>query len=87
MDKESLIQFPCEFPVKVMGRNAPEFEAAVLEIFNRHVSDLGEGAVRSRPSKNGNYLALTISITAQSQQQLDNIYRELSAHELVTMAL
>ena len=87
MEKESLITFPCEFPVKIMGRNVPEFEISVVEIFNRHVDDLSEDAVRSRPSKNGNYLALTIMITAQSQDQLDNIYRELSDSKLVTMAL
>jgi len=87
MEKESLIEFPCQFPVKIMGTNCIEFETAVVEIFNRHCESLSEGAIRSRPSKKGNYLAITVTITALSQEQLDNIYRELSAHELVKMAL
>lgn len=87
MENESLIEFPCTFPVKIMGLNNAEFEAAVMTIFNRHCEDLSEGAVRSRASKNQTYLAMTVTITAHSQEQLDNIYRELSAHELVKMAL
>lgn len=84
---DNLIEFPCHFPIKIMGLHCSEFEIAVLEIIRRHSPDLAEDAIRSRPSKGNKYLALTITIVATSREQLDNIYRELSAHELVTMAL
>ena len=85
--EEKALQFPCAFPIKAMGKSGDAFEAAVLEIMNRHVPDLGEGAVASRPSDKGNYTAITVTIHATSQEQLDAIYRELSAHEAVLMAL
>ena len=84
---ETLLEFPCEFPVKAMGLTCDELEMAVIEIINRHVDDLTEGALRMRPSKTGKYTAITITITAQSKQQLDNIYIDLSACEHVTIAL
>lgn len=84
---ETLLQFPCEFPVKAMGLACDELEIAVIEIINRHVEDLGEGAVRLKPSKNGKYLSITVTVTAHSKQQLDSIYMELTACEHVTIAL
>lgn len=87
MTKESLLSFPCEFPIKVMGRNEPQLEAEVSKIVRRHVPDLGEGAISQRPSGKGNYISLTITINATSQDQLDALYRELSGHELALMVL
>ena len=84
---ETLLEFPCEFPVKAMGLACVELEVAVIEIINRHVDNLGEGAVTMKPSKNGKYTAITITIVAHSKQQLDNIYIDLSACEHVSMAL
>jgi putative lipoic acid-binding regulatory protein len=84
---ETLLQFPCEFPIKAMGLSSDEFEIAVLEIINRHVDDLAEGALRMKPSKNGKYTSITITITAHSKQQLDNIYIDLTACEHVSIAL
>ena len=84
---ETLLEFPCEFPVKAMGLACIELEVAVVEIINRHVENLGEGAVAMKPSKNGKYTAITITITAHSKQQLDNIYIDLSACDHVTIAL
>jgi putative lipoic acid-binding regulatory protein len=86
-DEETLFEFPCEFPVKAMGKCCPELEIAVIEIMNRHVADLGEGAVRMRPSSEGNYIAITITIQAQSRKQLDAIYMDLTACELVVYAI
>ena len=86
-ENETLLEFPCDFPIKVMGRSGDDFDALVAEIVRRHVPELGEGAVRSRPSRAGNYLAVTVTITATSRQQLDNIYYDLTAHERVIMAL
>jgi putative lipoic acid-binding regulatory protein len=64
-DGETLLKFPCEFPVKAMGLSCDELEVAVIEIINRHVENLSEGALSMRPSKNGKYTAITIMITAQ----------------------
>lgn len=86
-EQETLLEFPCQFPIKVFGDNHESFEITVLEIVRRHCQDLGEGAVSARESKGGKYLAMTVVVEAHSKEQLDNIYRELSAHDLVKMAL
>jgi hypothetical protein len=85
--ERQLLRFPCDFPVKVMGRAVPGFEALVVGIVRRHAPDLGEGAVSSRGSSGGRYLALTLTVRAESRAQLDAIYRELSAHPDVLMSL
>lgn len=86
-DEETLLEFPCEFPIKAMGLATSEFDALVVEIIRQHVPDLGEGAVRTRASSGGKYLAVTVSINATSKQQLDAIYQALTDHELVLMSL
>ena len=85
--EETLFEFPCEFPVKAMGKTCPELEISVIEIMNRHVPDLGEGAVKMRPSSKGTYTAITITIQAQSKDQLDSIYMELTACEHIAYAI
>ena len=87
MTEETLLEFPCQFPIKVMGKASDEFELAVLEIFKRHVPDLAEDAIKQRPSGKGNYLSITVTINATSKAQLDAIYMDLSACEHVTMTL
>ena len=84
---ETLLDFPCEFPIKAMGLACDELEIAVIEIINRYVDDLSEGAVKTKPSKNGKYLAITVVVNARSKQQLDSIYMELTACEHVSIAL
>ncbi|MGD8998864.1 MAG: DUF493 domain-containing protein [Granulosicoccaceae bacterium] len=84
---DTLFEFPCEFPLKIMGKNVEAFEPAVITIVRKHVPDLGEGAVRTRPSGKGNYLAITVTFEARNKQQLDNLYRELHACEHVSMLL
>lgn len=84
---EKLFNFPCDFPIKAMGKAGDNFEAIVLEIVRKHCADLAEGAVKIRPSKGDKFLAVTITIRAHSKQQLDNIYQELSSHECVMMVL
>lgn len=86
-ENDSIMEFPCEFPIKAFGRQEGEFEALVLTIVNRHVPDLSEGAVVTRPSSKGNYIAVTVTFTATSKRQLDDLYRELTAHEDVLMVL
>ena len=84
---ETLLEFPCEFPIKAMGLACDELEIAVLEIVNRHVEDLGEGELKMKPSRNGKYVAITVTINATSKDQLDAIYMELTACEHVSIAL
>lgn len=82
-----LLNFPCEFVIKAFGLANDEFEKAVITIMRKHVSDLREDAFKTRPSKDGKYNAITVTINAESREQLDDIYRELSANPLVLMAL
>ena len=86
-DQETLLEFPCTFPIKVMGDNHPDFETTVVEIVRRHAPDLEETAITRRPSKGNKFLAVTLTITARSKPQLDAIYLELTACSLVKMAL
>lgn len=85
--KETLLEFPCRFAIKAMGLATPEFDATVVEIIRRHAPDLSEGAVQTRPSSGGKYLAVTVTIEAHSRDQLDAIYMELTAHEQILMSL
>ncbi len=85
--EESLLKFPCEFPIKAMGLAAPDFDALVVEIVRRHTPDITEGAVRSRPSSGGKYVSVTVTINATSKQQLDAIYQALTDHERILMSL
>ncbi len=84
---ESLLEFPCDFPLKVMGLAGEDFDALVVAIVRRHVASLGEGAVRATPSRQGKYVSLTVTVRAESQAQLDGLYTELSAHERILMVL
>lgn len=81
------LQFPVEFPIKVMGRGDGELRAVTRAIVERHTGVLADERIRTRTSGDGNFLALTYTILATSREQLDAIYRELSACELVLMAL
>lgn len=84
---QPLLTFPCEFVIKVFGLATDEFEKAVMTIISNNVKGLREDTFRTRPSKDGKYLAITITINVDSREQLDTIYRELSANPLVLMAL
>jgi putative lipoic acid-binding regulatory protein len=84
---ETLFDFPCEFPIKVMGKATDDFEIEVAQIIRKHVTDLGESAIKRRESAKTNYAALTITITAISREQLDAIYYDLTASKHVIMAL
>ncbi len=84
---DSLIEFPCEFPIKVMGSNLPEFQRLMLDVVKLYAPTLTNDNIVSRDSAKGNYVSLTITVHATSQEQLDNIYRALSSHPLVKMAL
>jgi len=81
------MNFPCIFPVKVMGVNQDDFESLVVSIIKKHATIATEEAITSRLSRGGRFLSLTVHIHAESQDQLDAIYRELSAHERMLMML
>jgi uncharacterized protein len=76
-----------EFPIKVMGAQVAGFREAILSIARQFDPALDASTVESRPSKGGNYLSLTITITATSREQLDELYRTLSAHPMVKVVL
>lgn len=82
-----LLKFPCEFPIKVMGRDAEDFEADVLAVFERHIGELDAARVSTRPSSSGNFLSVTVMVRAENQQQLDALYRDLTSHEKVLFCL
>jgi putative lipoic acid-binding regulatory protein len=84
---ESLLTFPCVFPLKVMGRREDGFAQTVSEIVLRHADDFHPSTLEMRTSKNGRYLSLTVTINARSREQLDALYQELSKHPLVLMVL
>ncbi len=86
-NEETLFEFPCEFPLKVMGRHDAEFENHVMAIVTRHVDEGEILESKSRPSNNGNFLSVTVTIQAQSKQQLDRLYIELNASDAVLMTL
>jgi len=86
-DADSIIKFPCEFPVKAMGEAGDEFDSLVVSLVRRHCPDILEGAVKTRLSKGGRYMSVTVTVQARSRRQLDCIYRELTAHERVLVAL
>jgi hypothetical protein len=84
---ETIWNFPCSFPLKAFGRNSDEFEALVVEIVRRHVPDLDDRAVSSRPSGGNAYRSVTATFTARSREQLDALYAELGSHEQILMLL
>ncbi len=86
-DREGLIDFPCRFPIKVMGRDQSEFEAHVLQIISAHVDDITADDVSIRASKNGNFLSVTVTVNAHDQDHLDRIYRTLTASEQILYVL
>ena len=85
--EETLIEFPCAFPVKIMGLTDDALAQTVLEIVLRHAPDFDGATMGMRASSGGKYLSLTCTINATSKPQLDALYRELSSHPLVKVAL
>lgn len=81
------LEFPCRFPVKIFAAANSEILAPAREIVERHAGPLEDDCVSQRASKNHNYVAVTFTITAESRAQLDAIYRELTGHDDVLMAL
>ena len=85
--RQTLIEFPCEFPIKIMGLRVEGFAQAVVTVVRGHAPDFDPASVHMRPSSKGNYLAVTCTINAVSQDQLDALYRALTSHPLVKVVL
>jgi hypothetical protein len=83
----SLLEFPCRFPIKVMGRQESRFREIALGIIERHTGSIDGGDIRVVPSNAGNFVSITVTIDAVSQMQLDAIYGDLSANEDILVAL
>ena len=87
MSEESALQFPCSFPIKMMGRDTREFREIARALVERHAGAVEDDAVQAALSRKGNFVSVTVTITATSQAQLDAIYRDVSEHEDVLLAL
>ena len=83
----TLLEYPCEFPLKVLGHSRAGFAQAVLEIVKRHAPDFDGSALDMKSSKRGKYLSVTCVIRATSREQLDGLYQELCDHPMVVMVL
>ncbi|HUW49859.1 MAG TPA: DUF493 domain-containing protein [Sulfuricella sp.] len=86
-EQTTLLEFPCAFPVKIMGEAKDGFADAMLGIVLRHAPDFVPASMEMKASSAGKYVSLTCTITAVSQAQLDALYREISSHPMVAMAL
>ncbi|MBI3157394.1 MAG: DUF493 family protein [Burkholderiales bacterium] len=85
--ESSLIEYPCAFPIKVMGARVEGFVEAIVHVARRFDPGFDPASVEQRPSRGGNYLGLTITVTATSRAQLDELYRTLSTHPMVKVVL
>jgi putative lipoic acid-binding regulatory protein len=83
----SLIEYPCSFPIKIMGKSQAGFAQAMMQIVMRHAPDFDPANMEMKSSKKGKYLSLTCIIQATSRAQLDDLYRELCDHPMVVMVL
>ena len=84
---DTLLEFPCDFPLKIMGERADDFAQTILDIVLRHAPDFDGNSMEMRASSSGKYLSLTCTIRATSKPQLDALYVELSGHPMVKFAL
>ncbi len=87
MPEESALEFPCDFPIKMMGRDSAEFRATARKLVERHVGPVADESVQTSTSRNGRFVSVTVTIAATSQQQLDDIYRDVTANDDILMAL
>ena len=85
--EQSLIEYPSAFPIKVMGPHAEGFVEAIVEVARQFDPEFDAATVETRPSKGGNYLGITITVTATSRVQLDELYRTLTTHPMVKIVL
>jgi putative lipoic acid-binding regulatory protein len=87
MTEETLLEFPCDFPLKIMGERADDFAQTVVGIVLRHAPGFRAETVEMRASSGGKYLSVTCTVWAESREQLDDLYRELTGHPAVKVVL
>lgn len=87
MIEPSLLDYPCDFPIKILGHTRAGFAQAVLEVVQRHAPDFDASTLGMKASKHGRYLSVTCVVRATSREQLDALYRELCDHPMVVMVL
>lgn len=85
--EETLIEYPCDFPIKIMGKTAPGFAQTIVELVRRHAPDFEAASVEMRTSKQSKYLSVTCTVRATSREQLDKLYQDLCDHPSVVMVL
>jgi len=85
--EDSLIEYPSDFPIKVMGRQHPDLAAVLTEVVRRHDPGFDPATVEMRASRGGNYIGLTFTVRATSREQLDALYRALHGHPMVSVVL
>lgn len=85
--QETLLEFPCDFPIKIMGETRDGFAEAIVEVVRQHAPDFDASRVVMRASSGGKYLSLTCTVTATSKPQLDDLYRALTSHPWVKVVL
>ena len=83
----TLLEFPCEFPIKIMGRTQDGFAQLIADIVVRHAPDFDAATLEMRASRGGKYISLTFPVNATSREQLDNLYRDLTTHPMVALVL
>jgi len=86
-EQETLLEFPCAFPLKIMGATHDDFQRVVVDIVTKHAPDFDSTTLEVRASSGGKYVGLTCTITATSKPQLDALYMELTGHPLVKVVL
>ena len=86
-EPSSLLVFPTDFPIKVMGKSVEGFAETIIAVVLEHAPDFDAAMLERRTSKDGNYLSVTATIRANSRQQLDALYRALTAHPMVKVVL
>jgi putative lipoic acid-binding regulatory protein len=86
-DNDSLFEFPCDFPIKVMGKSHPEFADTIVTVVRQFDTGVDPSRVEMRPSSGGNYTGLTVTVRATSRAHLDDIYRALTGHPMVKVVL
>ena len=84
---ESLIEYPSDFPIKIMGLTHDDFTPTIVELVTSFDPEFHEGKLELRPSSAGKYLAITVTVRATSREQLDELYRALSGHPMVKFVL
>ena len=86
-EQQTLLEFPCDFPIKIMGETREDFADTIVALVQQHAPDFDAAQVEMRASSGGKYISLTCTVTATSRDQLDNLYRALTAHPWVKVVL